>query len=93
MVGGGAMDLVVTGILAGVLGTIAMDSLNHLCARAGLILRIDVAMIGRMSAGWARGRFRYRHPDQMVPVANERLLGTLTHYAIGVALAVPFVVG
>ena len=85
------MNLVVIGILAGVLGTITMDLLNHLLARTGLILKIDVRMIGRMSAGWFRGRYRYRNPAEMEQVANELLLGYITHYAIGVGLAIPFV--
>ena len=87
------MDLIVTGIVAGVLGTLVMDSLNHLFARTGMLLRIDVGMIGRMSAGWAHGRFRYRHPGEMQQVANEMLYGYITHYAIGVGLAIPFVLG
>ena len=87
------MDPILTGVVAGVLGTIAMDSLNHLFARIGLILKIDVGMIGRMSAGWARGRFRYRDPSEMEQVANEMFLGYVTHYAIGVILAIPFVLG
>ncbi|MFC1525617.1 DUF2938 family protein [Candidatus Latescibacterota bacterium] len=87
------MDIVVTGVVAGVLGTMAMDLLNPLFARTGLIVRIDVGMIGRMSAGWARGRFRYRHPAEMERVGHETLLGYITHYAIGVGLAVPFVLG
>ncbi len=87
------MDLIVTGVAAGVLGTLAMDSLNHLFARTGMLLRIDVRMIGRMAAGWAHGRFRYRHPGEMEQAANERLYGLITHYAIGVGLAVPFVLG
>ena len=87
------MDLIVTGVVAGVLGTLAMDSLNHLFARTGSLLRIDVGMIGRMSAGWARGRFRYRHPGEMEQVANEMLYGYITHYTIGVGLAVPFMLG
>ena len=87
------MDLIVTGVVAGVLGTLAMDSLNHLFARTGSLLRIDVGMIGRMSAGWARGRFRYRHPGEMEQVANEMLYGYITHYTIGVGLAVPYVLG
>jgi len=87
------MDLVVTGVVAGVLGTVAMDLLNHLFARIGVISKIDVGMIGRMSAGWARGRFCYRHPGEMEQVASERLYGYLTHYAIGVGLAVPYVLG
>ena len=65
------MDLVITIILAGVLGTLAMDLLNNLAARTGKFLKIDVAMIGRMAAGWKRGRFRYGHPEEMATVPNE----------------------
>jgi hypothetical protein len=32
------MDLIVTGVAAGVLGTLAMDCLNHLFARIGMTL-------------------------------------------------------
>jgi hypothetical protein len=87
------MDLVVTGVVAGVLGTLAMDSLNFLFARTGMLLRIDMRMIGRMSVGWAHGRFRYRSPSEMEQVANEKLYGYITHYTIGVGLAVPYVLG
>ena len=87
------MDLVATGVVAGVFGTLAMDSLNHLFARTGMLLNIDVGMIGRMAVGWAHGRFFYEHPSEMESVANERLYGYVTHYAIGVGLAVPFVLG
>jgi uncharacterized membrane protein YeaQ/YmgE (transglycosylase-associated protein family) len=87
------MDLVVTGVVAGVLGTLMMDSLNFFFARAGVLSKIDVGMIGRMAAGWARGRFRYEHPSDVEQVANEKLYGYFTHYAIGVGLAVPYVIG
>ncbi len=87
------MDLVVTGVVAGVLGTLVMDSLNLLFARTGVISNIDVGMIGRMAVGWAHGRFRYEDPSEMKQVSNEKLYGYLTHYAIGVGLAVPYVVG
>jgi uncharacterized membrane protein YeaQ/YmgE (transglycosylase-associated protein family) len=87
------MDLIITGVAAGVLGTLMMDSLNHLFARTGMLSKIEVGMIGRMSAGWARGRFRYRHPDEMEEVANEMLYGYITHYTIGVGFAVPYVLG
>jgi hypothetical protein len=87
------MDLVVAGVVAGVLGTIVMDSLNLLFARAGMISRIDVGGIGRMAAGWARGRFSYGAPSEMEKVANEMLYGYVTHYAIGVGLAVPYMLG
>ena len=87
------MDVVLTGVLAGVLGTLVMDSLNYLFSRTGMLLKIDVAMIGRMAAGWTRGRFRYGHPNEMERVPSEILYGYLTHLSIGVGLAVPFVLG
>jgi len=87
------MDLVVTGVVAGVLGTLVMDSLNHLFAQTGMFSKIEVGMIGRMAAGWARGRFRYGHPSEMEQVENEMLYGYVTHYTIGVGLAVPYVLG
>ena len=87
------MGLVVTGVVAGVLGTLVMDSLNHLFARTRILSKIDVGMIGRMSAGWSRGRFRYRHPGEIEPVANEILYGYIAHYTIGVVLALTYVLG
>ncbi len=87
------MDLVVTGVVAGVLGTLVMDSLNLLFARTWMLSKIEVGMIGRMAVGWAHGRFRYRHPSEMEQVANEMLYGYVTHYTIGMGLAVPYVLG
>jgi hypothetical protein len=87
------MDLVAMSVVAGLLGTLAMDGLNLLFARAGIISRIDVGMIGRMAVGWTRGRFRYRHPSEMETAEHEMIYGIATHYAIGVALAIPYVVG
>ena len=87
------MDLIVTGVIAGVLGTLVMDSLNHLFARIGVISKIDVGIIGRMAAGWTQGRFMYRHPDEMECVSNEKTYGYFTHYAIGIGFAIPFVLG
>ena len=85
------MDLLITGIVAGVIGTLIMDLLNNLVARTGVFFKIDVVMIGRMAAGWTRGRFRYEHPDEMEHVSNEMIYGYLMHFGIGVGLAVPFI--
>ena len=87
------MEAVLEGVVAGVMGTVVMDLGNLLFARAGMISKIDVGMIGRMAAGWTRGRFRYRHPSEMEEVGNEKAYGYVTHYAIGVGFAVPYVVG
>ena len=87
------MNLILTGVAAGVLGTLVMDSLNHLFSRTGVLLKIDIGMIGRMAAGWGRGRFRYHHPGEMEQFANELLYGYITHYAIGVGFAVTYMLG
>lgn len=88
-----AMNVVITGAVAGVLGTLAMDLLNLIAAQTGIILKIDAAMIGRMAVGWLHGRFRYGHPSEMAQADNEKVYGYVTHYGIGVALAAPFVLG
>jgi uncharacterized membrane protein YeaQ/YmgE (transglycosylase-associated protein family) len=85
------MNLIVTAVVAGILGTMVMDFLNHLFARTGMISKIEMGMLGRMSAGWARGRFRYNHPGEMEQVAHEKLYGHITHYIIGVGLAATYV--
>ena len=87
------MDVIVSGVVAGVLGTLFMDSLNHLFARRRMISKIDVGMIGRMAAGWTHGRFFYHHPDEIEQVSNEVLYGYVAHYAIGVGFAIPYLLG
>jgi hypothetical protein len=86
------MELVVAGAVTGVIGTLSMDALNYLFARAGMVTKIDVAMIGRMTVGWTQGRFLYDQPSEMKRVANEKIIGVVAHYSIGIVLAVPFVV-
>jgi hypothetical protein len=90
---GGAMNLIVKGVVVGVLGTLVMDLLNHLFARTGMLMKIEVRMIGRMVLGWARRRFRYGHPSEMEQVPNEMPYGYVAHYTIGVGLAVPYMIG
>ena len=86
------MDHIISGIFVGVIGTLVMDLLNNLIARTGMFLKIDVVMIARMAAGWIRGRFRYENPDEMEHVSNETVYGYIMHFAIGIGLAVPFIV-
>ncbi|MBD3402959.1 DUF2938 family protein [candidate division GN15 bacterium] len=87
------MNLLITIVAAGVLGTLVMDALNYLFARTGLILKIDVRLIGRMTVGWVKGRFRYAGPDQMEPSPHERSIGLAAHYGIGLALAAIYCIG
>jgi len=85
------MDLILIGGAIGVFATLVMDLLNLSFARIELIPKIDIKMIGRMGAGWARGRFCYNHPSEMKKIANEVLWGYVTHYSIGLGLVIPYI--
>ncbi len=87
------MDLIVTGVVAGVLGTLVMDSLNYLFARTGMISRIEVALIGRMSAEWVRGRSAMRIQARWNRSRMRCSTVLLRTTPIGVCLAVPYVLG
>jgi hypothetical protein len=87
------VNAIITGVAAGVIGTLVMDMFNYLFARAGKISKIDISMIGRMTAGWLSGRFFYENPAELKQVTNEIFLGIVTHYAIGISLALPYVLG
>ena len=87
------MNPILLGIMAGIAGTLVMDVTNHLLSQRGLLLNIDIRMIGRMSAGWVRGRFRYHNPQQMQASGYERVLGWITHYAISLIFALTYVLG
>lgn len=78
-------------LTAGITGTIVMDLLNYVFSRMGLIQKVEINMIGRMTAGWLRGRFLYKHPNDMKAVNHEGLLGYLAHYSIGIGLAIPYI--
>ncbi|MEJ2137148.1 MAG: DUF2938 family protein [Desulfofustis sp.] len=86
------MNLIITGVISGVVGTIVMDFLNYLFSKVGALSKIEPEMIGRMVVGWRRGRFVYRHPSEMEKVAYEKIYGLVAHYFIGIGLAVPFVI-
>lgn len=85
------VDAVITGIGVGVIGTIVMDILNFVFARVRIISKIEISMIGRMTAGWLRGRLFYNNPAEMKQVKNEKFIGILSHYMIGISLALTYV--
>jgi len=85
------LNPILSGVIIGIVGTIVMDILNYFFARTGTLSKIESEMIGRMVAGWGRGRFVYRHPSEMKKVPNEKVYGLAAHYLIGIGLAVPFV--
>jgi hypothetical protein len=87
------MHLVLSGIAAGVLGTLVMDAANFLLARVGILTKIDVRTIGRVSTGWVRGRVRYEHPSEIPQVSSALTRGYIAHYLIGMILAIAYLIG
>lgn len=87
------MELVLMGVTAGVSGTLVMDVLNLLLARIGILAQIDVRMIGKASYGWMRGRFLYEHPSELPQISGALVRGYVTHYLIGVTLAIAYLIG
>ncbi|MEI7037640.1 DUF2938 domain-containing protein [Fulvimonas yonginensis] len=71
----------------GVGATAVMDGWTLLQKHLLGVVPLDYAMVGRWLGHLARGRVRHDAIATAAPVAGERLIGWLAHYAIGVAFA------
>lgn len=86
------MVLIIAAVVAGAIGTAAMDLGNWVAFRLGLVHQVSPEIIGRMISGWATGRFVYASPAELPTPPDAARRGLGYHYLIGVTLAVPFVV-
>ena len=68
--------------------TLVMDLWTLFRRRAFGIPSLDYALVGRWIGHMMHGRFRHVSIVAASPVAGERALGWLAHYAIGIAFAV-----
>lgn len=73
-------------VLIGCGATLVMDLWLMLLKRAG-VPTLNFAFIGRWVGHLFRGRVAHAAIGTAAPIANEHLLGWLTHYAVGVAFA------
>lgn len=74
-------------ILVGVGATLAMDAWALLLRTVFGIASLDYAWVGRWIGHLAQGRVAHLHIAAAAPVAGERILGWIAHYAIGIAFA------
>jgi hypothetical protein len=81
-----ATETLLRALFIGAGATLTIDAWAALLKRIG-IPSLDLALLGRWVGHWPRGRFRHESISKAVPVAGERTLGWLTHYAIGVGFA------
>lgn len=80
-------ELLSRGIVMGIGGAALMDIWSLALRRGFDIPTLDYALLGRWIGHFARGRFAHERIASAEPIAGERSLGWLAHYAIGVTFA------
>jgi len=83
----------VFGVCVGVAATVTMDVLASASRRVGLTAGAKGQWVGRWYLGIARGRFVHSNIAAAPEQAGEKWAALVGHYAIGIALAVLYVVG
>lgn len=76
------IPVVIIGVGATALLDLWLAGLNRLGVPTG-----SFTLIGRWVAHLARGRFTHSSIAKAEPVANELIIGWVTHYAVGIAFA------
>jgi hypothetical protein len=83
------MDTLLLGLQVAAVGagaTAVMDAWIAALARLGM-RGLDLALVGRWLGHLVRGKWSHAAIAKAPPVAHERALGWLVHYAVGVAFA------
>jgi hypothetical protein len=81
---------ILAGLAMGFGATLTIDLWAQLLHRCAGIGPTDWGLVGRWVAGLGRGRLRLTAVDIESPRQGERLLGWLTHYAVGIVYALMF---
>lgn len=79
--------LVEYALLLGIGATIFMDVYAVVIKKLFNIPSLDYALLGRWIGSFPKGVFSHPNIMQATPVKNERALGWLAHYTIGVSFA------
>ena len=83
----------VFGVCVGVAATVTMDVLASASRRVGLAAGAKGQWVGRWYLGIARGQFVHSNIAVAPEQAGEKRAALVGHFAIGIALAVLYVVG
>jgi hypothetical protein len=86
-----ALEFVASAVFIGFGATVVMDLWALLLKRGFGVQGLDYAWVGRWIGHMARGRFAHAHIGKAEPVAGERALGWVVHYATGIAFAVALI--
>ncbi|AJA69702.1 Protein of unknown function DUF2938 [Myroides sp. A21] len=74
-------------LLLGIGATIFMDIYAVAIKKLFNIPSLDYAMVGRWIGSFTKGVFSHPNIMQATPVKNERVLGWIAHYFIGISFA------
>ena len=76
--------------LVGMIATVTMDVLSGVAIKLRLISPLPPSLIGRWFASAARGRPFHHDIGKVTPVNSEIAIAVPVHYAIGVTLALAY---
>jgi DUF2938 family protein len=74
-------------VLIGAGATLVTDAWTRIRKRLSGVAPPDYGLVGRWIAYMARGRFRHDPISSSPLIANERIVGWIAHYLIGIAFA------
>lgn len=80
-------EFVLAAVVMGIGATALIDAWGWARKKLFGIRGMDFGMVGRWFAHLARGRFRHSRMSDAEPVAGERVIGWVAHYAIGIVFA------
>ena len=90
---GGTMPSIAFGVLMGVVATATMDVLAKYSRKAGLTVGAKGRWVGRWCLGMVPGKFVHEDIRTAPEEAGEARAALIGHYAIGIVLAVVYVLG
>lgn len=82
------MQLIFYGILMGVGATLFMDAYAVILRRFFNIPSLDYRLLGRWIGSFRKGIFFHKSILQTESVTNEKLIGWMAHYGIGITFAI-----
>jgi len=77
-------------VFIGILATLTMDVLGFSAQKLGFIAFLPPRLTGRWFASVARGQFLHSDIGQVPPIDHELAIAVPVHYAIGVSLALVY---
>ena len=85
-------QLVVQGVLIGVLATIVLDIWAAFVKHVLHLPTANWAFVGRWIGHMPRGVFKHTHVADSEPIRHELAIGWATHYAVGIVYGITYLV-